>query len=366
VKTMAGNTITLAQDAGPEMSVVVQDSTRLLRTAPGQKDLKGATAMELKDLQIGDRMFARGSLAADGKSLLAASIIVMTKGDVAARQEQEREDWQKRGTGGLVKSVDAAAGTISLTVSATGASKTVTVHISKDTVIRRYAPDSVKFDDAKPGTLEQIKTGDQLRARGDHSADGNEVTAQEIVSGTFRNIAGTIASVDAANSTVNVMDLITKKAVTLKITPDSQVRKLPEPFARRIAVRLKGEPPAGTAGGQSAAGAPNSGASNGGQAGPSGGAGFAKAGEAGPGNGGGFRGDFQQMLSRMPGVGLTDLQKGDSVMIVATEGSGNAQPTAITLLTGVEAILSAASSSQAAMLLSPWNLGGGGDAGANP
>ena len=75
------------------------------------------------------------------------------------------------------------------------------------------------------------------------------------------------------------------------------------------------------------------------------------------------------MLNHLPAVALADLKKGDAVIIVATEGSTTSQPTAITLLTGVDAILSASpSSGQAAMLLSPWNLGGGGgdSAGATP
>jgi hypothetical protein len=55
-------------------------------------------------------------------------------------------------------------------------------------------------------------------------------------------------------------------------------------------------------------------------------------------------------------------------MIVATEGSATSSPTAITLLTGVEPILTASpKGGQAAMLLSPWNLSGSGsEAGGNP
>jgi hypothetical protein len=367
VKAINGNAITLTADSGAEVNLVVQDATRMLRTAPGQKDLKGATAMQLQDLQIGDRMLARGSAASDGKSVLASTIIVMTKADVSAKQAQEREDWQKRGVGGLVKTVDAASGTITLSTSAMGISKTVAVHIAKDTIIRRYAPDSVKFDDAKPGTLDQIKPGDQLRARGDRSADGSEMAAQEIVSGTFRNIAGTVISSDPGDGTVKVMDLITKKPVTLKVAADSQMRKLPPEAAQRIAARFRGGQE-GSPGGNPPSGSPASArapAAAGGSTGP------AKAGESPAGNGGGFRsggGDFQQMLNRMPAVALKDLQKGDAVMIVASEGSANSQPTAITLLTGVEPILSAApNSGQAAMLLSPWNLGGGGgEAAAGP
>jgi len=72
--------------------------------------------------------------------------------------------------------------------------------------------------------------------------------------------------------------------------------------------------------------------------------------------------DLQQILSRMPAATLADLHKGDAVMIVATSGG-----TAITLLSGVEPILQAApSGASQAMMLTPWNLGGGapGDAGA--
>lgn len=77
--------------------------------------------------------------------------------------------------------------------------------------------------------------------------------------------------------------------------------------------------------------------------------------------------DLQQMLSRMPAVALTDLHKGDAVLIVTTEGTGSGGGTAITLLSGVEPILQAAPSASQAMMLTPWSLGGapGGDSG-NP
>jgi hypothetical protein len=65
------------------------------------------------------------------------------------------------------------------------------------------------------------------------------------------------------------------------------------------------------------------------------------------------------MLNRMPAVTLAELEKGTAVMIVATEGSPQSPPVAVTLLTGVEPILTASPDSRrAAMLLSPWNLGG--------
>jgi co-chaperonin GroES (HSP10) len=360
VKDISGNTITLTTDAGSTVNIVVQDSARLVRIAPGQKDLKEATPIQLQDVQVGDRILARGTASDDGKSVAASSVVLMKESDVAAKQERDREDWQKRGVGGLVSKVDAANGVVTLAAPAMSDAKPVTIHISKTTIIRRYSPDSVKFDDAKPSTLDQINAGDQLRARGVRSPDGTELAADEVVSGSFRNIAGTVTSTDAANNTITVTDLATKKPVTLRITADSQLRKLPLMVAQRIALRLRGASPDG------GTDAP---AAGGGSSAP------ARAGEARPngGAGGGRPGgtpDFQQMLKRMPAVTLADLQKGDAIMIVTTEGSGNTQPTAITLLSGVEPILSASpNSSRAAMLLSPWNLGGGGGeaaAGATP
>ncbi|HXZ42447.1 MAG TPA: DUF5666 domain-containing protein, partial [Terriglobales bacterium] len=170
IKSITGNNLAITSDAGATMTITVQDSTRMVRTAPGAKDLKGATSITLQELQSGDRVLARGKLSDDGKSLAASSIIVIKGSDVIAKQQQEREDWQKRGTGGLVTAVDAAAGAITISNSTMGGTKTTTVRVSKDTIVRRYAPDSVRFDDARPGTIDQIKVGDQLRARGTRSA----------------------------------------------------------------------------------------------------------------------------------------------------------------------------------------------------
>ena len=109
----------------------------------------------------------------------------MKGADVKARQQQELEDWRKRGVGGLVSAVDTAGGTISVSTMAMGGQKTVVVKVSQNTIVRRYAPDSVRFDDAKPGLLDEIKPGDQLRARGTRAPDGAEIAAEEIVSGAF-------------------------------------------------------------------------------------------------------------------------------------------------------------------------------------
>ena len=362
VKSISGNTMILTTDAGLDVTIQVQDATKLVRIAPGQKDLKDATPIRLADVQPGDRILVRGKLADDGKSVVAASVISMKKVDIAEKQSREREEWQRHGFGGLVNGVDAAGSTISVALPSQSEKKSVAVHLSKETILRRYASDSVKFDDAKPAPLDQIKPGDQLRARGTRSADGAEFAADEIVSGTFRNIAGTISALDASAGTITVQDLVSKKPITVRITAESQLRKLPAQMAQRIAMRLKGtpteaQPIAPTPGGAGSAANPEgttrpSGSQPGGSV-PGGSGGIGR-----PGSGG--TADLQQTISRMPAATLADLQKGEAVMVVSTEGGANGMSTVITLLGGVEPILEASPKSSASTILSPWSLGSGG------
>ncbi len=339
IKSISGNTITLTTDAGTDVTVQIQDATKLVRITPGQKDLKDATPIQLADVQPGDRVLVRGKLADDGKSVVAASLIAMKKADIAEKQTREREEWQRNGLGGLVSGVDAATGTISVSLPAVGEKKTV----------------------AKPAPFDQIRLGDQLRARGTRSADGTELAADEIVSGTFRNIAGTISAIDASAGSITLQDLASKKTINVKVTAESQLRKLPQPMAQRIAMRLKGNSPDA----QATAAAPRASASaanpnaaqparpNGPPAGDPGQSGAGGMGRSG----GGGAADLQQAISRMPAATLADLQKGDAVMIVATEGGSNGVSTVITLLGGVEPILEASPKSSASSILSPWSLG---------
>jgi hypothetical protein len=365
IKSIAGKTIVLTTDAKSEVTVQVQDDAKLVRVEPGEKDLKNAVPLQLQDLQAGDRILVRGKLADDGKTVLAASIIAIKSGDIATKQAHERDEWQRHGVGGLVKSVDTANGAITVSTNAMGVAKDVTVQTSKQTVLRRYAPNSVKFDDAAPAPIDQIKVGDQLRARGTRNADGTQLTADEVVSGTFRNIAGTVSSIDASAGTITVMDLIVKKSIMVKVTSDTQLRKLTPAIAQGIAMRLKSgstDAPAGSAG-ATATNAPPSKPADAAPGGQSGGQGGQAGGTGRPGGaaGGARGGDLGQMLSRMPAATLADLQKGDAVMIVTTEGTQEGGATAITLLAGVEPLLQA---SGASSILTPWSMSGapGGDA----
>ncbi len=376
VSAINGTTLTVKTDAGQTFDVVVPAEASIKRVAPGQKDLSTAETIQFSDLAVGDRTLVRLDPDAPAGTSQASQIVAIKQTDVAAKQQKDRDDWQRNGVGGLVKSVDAASGVIEVTTGAGTTLKTVKVQTNKATVLKRYAPASVNFDAAQPATIDAIHAGDQLRARGKKNADGTEIEAAEVVSGTFRNISGVISAVDAANSTVSLKDLATKKQVTVHITPTAQMRRIPERMATMLAARLKGTSGGGgdrggyagqrgggqggsAAGGLPAGGPPAGGPPAGGMAAggpPSGG---------GPGGSGGGQwsgqgpggGDPQQMLSRAPAIQIADLKKGDAVLLVSTDGTTDV--TVITLLAGVEPLLEAPAASS---MLSNWSMGGGGGA----
>jgi co-chaperonin GroES (HSP10) len=342
VKSVSGTSLTLKTDAGQEVVVSVADGARILQLAPGSTDLKTAQTITLGDIAAGDRVLVSGKAGDTAAAFAASRVILMKSGDIAQKHEMEQADWQKRGTGGIVSAVDAGSGAVTVSIGA----KKMTVSTSAATTFRRYAGDSVKFEDAKPGTLAQIQVGDQLRVRGAKSEDGSSIQAEEVVSGSFKNLAGLIATIDAANGTLTLKDLATKKTVTVNITANSSVRTLPPQAAAMFAARAKGGAGGGTAGaGGGAAGAGQANAS----------------GEARPGGAGrSAGGDLSQLVSRLPNKTIADLKVGDAVMIVASQPDpGSATVTAVTLLSGVEPILAAAPGAPS-MTLSPWSIGGEG------
>jgi hypothetical protein len=321
ITAINGNTLTMKTDVDGIHEVKVPDTAAVKRITPGQKNLSAAETIPFSALETGDRVLVKLNPEAPSGTEEAFQIIAIKQSDLALKQQKDREDWQLRGVGGHVKSVDAAAGIILLTSGAGATAKTITVHISKATILRRYAPASVSFDAALPAPIDAIHAGDQLRARGAKNADGTEIAAEEVVSGSFRNVSGIITSLDAAGSSLVVKDLATKKPVTIHITPDAQMRRLPDSVAQMLAARLKGE------------------AGKGGKF-------------AGQNGNHGEGGDPQQMLSRAPAIQLGDLKKGEAIMAVST--SGTTEVTAITLLAGVEPLLEAPAASN---LLSNWSMG---------
>jgi hypothetical protein len=122
------------------------------------------------------------------------------------------------------------------------------------------------------------------------------------------------------------------------------MKKLPAQLAQGLAMRLKGNtsttPPAAAASPASPSNASGSSAAS-----------------ADPAHPRAAGGDLNQILARLPAAALGDLQKGEAVMIVSTEGSSTQPPVAITLLGGVEPILTASPTGKGAeSFLTPWSL----------
>ena len=361
VKSVSGNSLTVTTDAGAIVNVTLAETVRVQQLAPGSTDLKTAQVGTVDAIAAGDRVLVSGT-AGDAGALTATRVILMKSAAIAQRNQSSQADWARRGTGGIVTAVDPLTGTLSVS----SGTRKLTVDTSKATVYRRYAPGSVKFEEAKPGTLADIHAGDQVRARGDKSADGLTVTAEEIVSGAFRNLSGTIASVNAAANTVIIKDLATKKNETVLVGGESDLRALPPEMAARFAPgRVRPGAPAGAGGAASQSQRPPQGTEATATAAPGGRPGGAMGGGEGRGPGAGGRSagaDLSQMIPRLPKTTLADFKPGEALMIVASGNSGGPY-TAITVLSGVEALLTGPAGSE--ITLPPWSsgAGGGGEAG---
>jgi len=365
VKSIDGKTVTVATDKGATVTVTLADATKVVQLAPGSTDLKTAQPATASDIAAGDRVLASGP--GDASAITAVRVVLMKSSDIAQRNAATQADWARRGSGGLVNAVNGGS------ISIKQGQKAVEITTTPKTIFRRYAADSVKFEDTKPGTLADIRPGDQLRVRGEKNEDGTAIAADEIVSGAFRNLAGTVTSVDAASGKIVLKDLASKKNVTVMVTSNSDFRALPPQMAAMLAARARGAAngAAGANGGGAPGGTPQGGGSTGGA--PQGGmnrpaGGGEGAGGVGPGGagggrgfggpGGGPRGDLASMLSRLPTGELATVKNGDALMIVGT-GAANADTvTAVTMLSGVEPIL-AAPNGASSMNLAPWSMGGG-------
>ena len=351
VKIDAGaSALVVKADNGGPVDVTLAAKHSLRKIALGETDLRKAATIELTDIAVGDRVMVRGVESADQKMMTASLILVMSSSDVAKKQDEERADWDKRGVNGIVTSVSPES--VTLNVRTLAGAKSITVIPEAKAIIRRYTTDSVKFSDAKDSTLAEIKVGDQVRARGDKTDDGAKVKADEIVSGTFKTIAATVVSIDAASQQLTVKDLDSKKTMTVKVNADSNMKRLSDPIAQMIARRVHPENFEGRGGRGGAGGA----------GAPGGGRGDAPEGGGMRGGGGGGRGgDLQQMLDKQPAVTLADLKVGEPIVISSAVGAATDHIMAITMLAGVEPILR--SPGKPEMSLGGWNLGAGGDMG---
>ena len=358
----AAKQINVKADDGVIYTIDLADSTSYYHVPPGEKDLKKATKIAPSDVAVGDRLLARGALTEETKSIAAKTIVVMTKADLAKKQERDRAAWQTRGVAGTVTAVN--ADTKEITINTHGRdTKTVVIETSA-AGFRRYAPDSVRFADAKPSTFAELQVGDTVRVLGDKNEDGTRFKAEELIFGSFLTIAATVVSVNAATGEVVVTDLRSKKPVTIQTNQNTMLRKLDERIARFLALRMHpdaaaggGPPGAGGAGNGAGARPPQA------QSGAPGAPGAADSGRPSVGAGGprpgAANGDLQQLLERSPQLSLADLKKGDALIISSSKGPDGSSMTAFSLVAGVEPFLAAAPRTAGQVDLGSWNIGAG-------
>jgi len=299
--------------------VSLSDKTVYMRLAPGEQKLTNAEKITLTDVGEGDRVWARGRVSEDHKSVPAAAVVVMTKADIAKKQEAERLEWRRRGILGVITALKPDTKEITISNRTMAGVQSVVIPVTDKTEMRRYAPDSIKFSDAKPAGFTDLKVGDQLRALGDRAEDGLHFTPQKVVTGSFRTVAGKVTAVDAATGEIKITDLEKKQPLTIVIKQDAVLRKFPAA--------------AGEMGGF------GRGPGAGGAQGPQGGQGQAvgRPQGGGPRPGGGF--NIQDMLERLPTISLADVKTGDTIIVSSTQGVDPARLTAISLVSGADTLL---------------------------
>ncbi len=333
----ANRRITLKGDNGVSTDLLVRPNAPVLRVAPGSKDVKSGERIGLADIAQGDRVAATPHQTQNG--IEAGTLVVMAKAAISQEQQREVEEW-RRAAGGLVTSVDPAAGAFTIQ----SPQGPLVVKTSPSTDFKRYAKESVRYADAVPSSLDAIHTGDQVRVLGKRNLDEGSIAAERVVSGAFRQFAGTIKSVDADKGEIQITDLATKAPVMVQVNADTKLKRLPDQMAAMLAMRYHS---GGTAG------APSSARSQADRQdvrpqqagrGPAGGRGMGAV-------------DINQMLDRLPAAPLAELKPGEAVML-SSMGETPGKVTAVILLAGVDPLLRA-SPTATRDLMSGWLSGGG-------
>jgi hypothetical protein len=250
----------------------------------------------------------------------------MNKADIAKKQEAERAEWKRRGILGIITALKPETKEITISSRSLMGQQSVTIPLTDKVEIRRYAPDSIKFADAKPAEFAELKAGDQLRALGERSADGLSFTPEKVVTGSFRNVAGTVTAVDAATGEVKINDLQTKQPLTILVKQDAVVRRFPSAAEMGGMMAMMGR---GGQGANGAAGQPPAGQGGNGPGG-------------GPGAGGGRIGggmNIQDMLERLPTISIADVKLGDTIIVSSTKGADPTRLTAISVISGADTLL---------------------------
>jgi len=316
--------VLVTTSAGNRVVVTLSDLTEFMRIPPGEKTKDKFIKIAPTDFAVGDMVFARGRMSEDRKGLPAREFYVMSKGDIALKRDREREEWRTRGISGTINSLNAEKKEITLDARTPEGIKPVVVGVIDKTTFRRYAPDSIRFSDAKASSFSDLKAGDQLRALGTKSADGTRFTPDEIVSGAFQTIGGTITEIKPENKEIKINDVQSHQVVTVVISNDSSMKRITPELLTALTPPKPGTPTPPT------------------NATPE------KA-----------HGDLQEMFDQLPTLTLPDLKVGDAILVSSTKGNEPTRITAIAVVSGVGPLLQGGQSGRGpAVALGAMSLGG--------
>lgn len=297
-------------DAGETVTVMLAADTRYLRVPPDATTFESGTKISLAEVSVGDRVYAGGRYAAETKSVAARLLVVMSKSDIERRRESERAEWRRRGLAGTVTAVDAQKQEIAVQVRSREGVKSVTLGVGPETVFRRYVPDTVNFSEARQSSLAELKAGDQLRALVKEGTQGERPVCEEVVSGEFVTVGGTVTAVDAAKGEIKISLLKTQKPLTVNLKPETLMRRVgPEVLAALGPAR-----PQPAASPQPAAAAAPAAASPKGV-------------------------DLQEMLDRLSPLAFDQVKPGQMIVVSSTKGADPNRVTAITVIAGLDPLL---------------------------
>ena len=303
--------IEVRRDSGSNQVVRVIADTVFQQVDPGAKDLKNARPAVIGDASVGDRVLV--ALQPGTQDLLR--LVIMPAADIAKHDEGQREDWRKRGIGGVVTTVGGGEITVQLRSTMPGtAGGSIAIEIGKNTVLRRYPPDSVRFADAVPATIRDVSPGDQLRARGEKNQAGTYISAEEVVFGSFVTKFGEVTAIDPSSRQLTITDAISYQPLTIRLADGSQIKRMPGmPFGGPGA-------PGGPGPGQPPAGLPShpNGANPMSEMRPP---------------------DMSQMLESLPPSTLAAIHTGETIVVSATKSTAADHVTAITILANAEMLV---------------------------
>ncbi len=334
-------TLLVLQTKDGALNVAITSATEFKKVPPDNPKLSAATAAAESDISVGDKLLVTGILSEDKKSLPARAVYLMTKSDIAQRNQADTQRWATRGISGKVASANKDTGQLAIEVRGLSGMQTVTVTPRSGAKFLRYKQDSVQYSEAVAGTISNVQAGDMVRALGERSSDGLSFSAEEIITGAFRTVAGTVKSINADGTEIVISELQSKKDVTISIGRGSTLKKFPEEMAMRMAGNGGGQ--AGTGQGQgggrpASAGVPSA---------PASAAQVAGSGQGRPGMGGGPRGGIDDMYERFPVITAAELKAGDMIAVSSSKSGVEDRITAIKLLAGVEPFVRAAQMQQA-------------------